>query len=266
MKSYSTPPQFKMALFNSSQISQIYCSAEMRSREISARDLQCYSDALYNIIINDVSARRDELFNEFMETIKHANSTRSLTLPIWNYNVRYYRESKAEYNKRIGELEYSEWMKKIGERKVQDDMICDNGWHWTVGGMNAVPVPVDIIFKKTDIYQRLAISLLPDMDIIVRTRVNDIVHQTGEYVIANKELILDYYPDGIRSYWQNKVLDKARAKYKDYKTTTEIVMPRLIGPLYASSVSPPMTPPLRCQTPSSPPRLMRSSAYTETEL
>jgi hypothetical protein len=199
-----------MSFFSNSQSNQLVAAVLAKDAELTQVQLQPYADALYNIIVQDVTARRDEIFNNLLKNIKSSKSIRSFGIPFWSYNVRYYAENKEDYESRYNTLSYQEKSQENIDRLEREHLIRQNGWHWTMDS-----VPVNVIIKKTDMCARLSAFFSTNFDMFVRPFATSVLYENDVYSVVRKELYLEYYPRGLNILTRPKV-EEAIRKYENY--------------------------------------------------
>lgn len=236
-----------MAFFSISQSDELHNAVAARNAELTQEQLQPYADALYDIIVQDVTDRREEIFNELLAKIKTSSSTRSIYVPIWSYNVRYYAETKEDYKKRYIGMSIHERVVENINRNERDATCSRNGWHWTLGMWSGdyytdQPIAVNVLVKRTDLCARLSAFFSNNLDMIVRPFAREVVYGNDLYSVVRQELQLEYYPMGL-NVWTKPKIEAAMAKYKDYVPKPTSGSPKLDGPGRFPPLNPEDSPP-----------------------
>jgi hypothetical protein len=255
-----------MATFSNFDISSLIVESIQHDKVVVEKDLQPYNDFLFKIISDQIRAKHDEIMETLKQKIRDSpTKIRSVAAPLWSYNVRYYKKSRAEFNAEMGALTVQERMDKLAESGILDQVYEDNGWHWKIGAEfdgfvdwtaphiydNLPMVPVDLVVRKTDLLARLSTLFLRHG--WVRRVYEDILHEDEERIARKMTLMVEFYPDGLPQGYQLRGFKAAKQKYAthvDYKVQDDH---RVV--LRGPGRAPPYTPPTSAvSTPDAPRR------------
>lgn len=223
-----------MSIFSIYDIASLQGVVELHNKKVLADDLQPYNDALFEVIVDQVSARKDDLIDSIRSQIQHhIGQVRTVTVPLWSYNTRFYKTPKREYENALDKLSYRAKVERRREEGRHNKMCEDNGWHWTVGVSSAYsprwdgedgvytdhrwisrPVPVDLVFRKTDLLHRLSNTF--SSDFWVRRTQGPVIHEDDRCVIRRINISASFYPGGLRQRYQREFLRTAADKYADH--------------------------------------------------
>lgn len=279
----NTPQQYKMALFNHRDILSIQADALQHNQEVVAKEFQPYNDLLFKIIRDDVTSRREAIVAEIQAEIKKTpGKVVSVSVPLWSYNVRYFRRTKEERFEELNAMDSEERIREMEDDRRLLKMDKKNGWQWTIGtkfdgeknwdllGGDAIPaswfvpenldrlpsIPVDVIVRKTDLLHRLATTLFPGYGWVINSY-GEILHSGYRCEVLRKTLYLVYSPTGLpENGVKSKALHKVAVKYathSDYKLPEghKVV---LKGPGREPPRTPPQSPPATPAPPRAPRR------------
>jgi hypothetical protein len=260
-----------MALFSNFDIAAVTGEAVVHNSNVLANDLQPYNDLLFNIISDEIKTRRGRILEHFKTNIKETpGNVRSVSVPLWSYNVRHFLTTRQEYYTELAKLSYMERVTKDAEDRALRKIHEDNGWHWTIGVESSVqyldeetrwtlrPVPVDLVVRKTDLLQRLS-NLFAGQRVWVSREFAGCLHDDDRCRVEKIVLRAHLHVNGFghmlgRTRALKNTADKYPASYKPYKPFAEF------GPaasekvvLMGPDLAPPKTPPTSAvSTPAAP--------------
>lgn len=260
-----------MALFNTFDIAGVVAEAQQHNNKMLADDLQPYNDMLFKLIADNIKTQHDFILERFKTNIKTTPGfSKVVSVPLWNYNVRYFFTNRQKYWADFATLNYMERVNKAQEAADQRRLHEDNGWHWTIGAMSPVqwleeetswrlrPVPVDLVVRKTDLLQRLSNLFDTDMHsqphVWVTREYCGRIYEDDHCEVQRIALTANFYVGGIAHQTvRTEALKRTALKYAARVDEEEdFLSPRVVltGP-------PPQTPPsspVRPPTPRAPRR------------
>jgi hypothetical protein len=266
-----------MAAFSNFDMASLIVEAHTHDKVLVEQELQPYNDFLYKIISDEIRAKHDDIMAALKTKIRDSpTKIRSVAVPLWSYNVRYFNKSRAEFNATMGEMAVGGRMTKLAESAILDQVYEDNGWHWKIGAEfdglpdwtaptiydNLPMVPVDLIVRKTDLLARLSTLFLGNG--WIRRVYEDILHEDGRCTIRKITLMVEFYPDGLPQGYQTRGLQAAKEKYAthvNYKVQDDH---RVV--LRGPGRAPPYTPPTSVVSTPEAPRRKRCDTCDAVEV
>ena len=226
-----------MSIFSIYDIASLQGKVQLHNNKVLADDLQPYNDVLFKMITDEVTARKDDLIDSIQSQIRdHIGRVGTVTVPLWSYNTRLYKIPKHEYESALDKLSYRAKVERRREEGAHNKVCEDNGWHWTVGVSSAYsprwdnedgsvytehywtfrPVPVDLVFRKTDLLHRLSNAFSSDFWVL-RTP-GPVIYEDDRCVIRRMNISANFYPGGVRQRYQREFLRTAAEKYSESYT------------------------------------------------
>jgi hypothetical protein len=267
-----------MALFSNFDIAAVIGEAIQHNNKVLADELQPYNDILFKIISDDIISKHDDILEQLKTRIKETpGRARVVSVPLWTYNTRQFLTSREDYNREFLKLSYMEQTLKIRENRELYGLHRANGWHWMVGvssgncyewdddytemtlqeNWSLKQVPVDLVFRKTDLLQRL--SNLFQGNVWVNRAFGNVVHCDDRCRIDKMEIRAYFHVDGFDHLdVRTRALRRAKAKYARH--TDYVVVEGRTAVLTGPGLEPPQTPPASPAVPPTP-KAPRATRY-----
>lgn len=248
-----------MAFFSSTDVSTLRSAFTATKVERDRASLKFISDAVSKDILSRLEHYRETIMSDLQQQMKDTYGS-FVTVPIWTFQTCMWNTpppwtlTGSEYCDAFQARR--EALEKI--HNAQWETICEDYEHNSDYNVLIQDISMSNLVRRSDVLDRLSNGF--GLNFRVSWERGDIVHSEDEFTLYQSRILLHYYPKG-RPAWYIKHLAKNTIDLV-YQSNRELN----VRGLYRYVIEPPMTPPLRPQTPSSPPRLMRSSAYTEMEL
>lgn len=251
-----------MSIFPVYDIENLQTEVCKHNMEIVVKDLQPYNDMLFKLIVDDLAARKDELMESMRTQVRETSGkVDRVTIPIWSYVTRFYKMDAREHRDKLVAMSYYERQATRAADEAHDRMCNDNGWIWKFGVRSKLryfewdgadggeydynwflpPVPVDVIFRKTDLLHRLSRAFSPDTWIVRRNE--DIVHQDKRCIVNKMQLYAVFYPRGIPEVSKINLLRAVAEKYPESYDPHNFEEYHQVAALVGPVLTPPATPP-----------------------
>jgi len=256
-----TTPQFRMSIFTLYDISSLQSEVCKHNNVHVVDDLQPYNDLLFKLLMDDLTARKNEIMESMKTQIRETQGkVDRVTVPIWSYVTRFYNMEAREYRDKMASMSYVDRQATHAADKAHNRMCHDNGWIWTFGVRSKLryfewdgadggeydykwflpPVPVDVIFRKTDLLQRLSRAFSPDTWIVRGNQ--DLVHQDKRCVVRKMQLYAVFYPSGIPQLYKLNALHAVAEKYPNSYIPHEVEESHEVAALVGPELETPGTP------------------------
>ena len=235
------------------------------SKELRTKELQHCNDLLYEVIKNDIFARREEIYQDLMTVVSTSPTSSGLSIPLWSYSTAHY----SDYRSVVGTPDFYR----------MEAMLLRNGYKWFVGlvptdfdvssfryddeGWDSLwrwrqPRSVDEVMRYTDLTKRLTL-LFGDAHfrITVCPVAETVLSDPLKVTVTTIQVRLHYHPRGVYP-WLRSALDRTKATYADS-------VPRHLGLalrpfVWTGVVEPRVTPPRRRAPVDPPPQVRRSNS------
>lgn len=211
-----SPPTDTMAFFTTDfSNASIFSAWTKRKNELRASHLQPYSDILYELVKDDILARRKEIHADLHKVISTARYPSEFSVPLWTYCTTFYSEPRHTLTPAVA--------------SETDAMVKRNGYEWYIGYVRSTepqewdamwrwrdPQPVHHVVRFTDFLQRLSLLFGTEQYRVSYQVVSQkFISKPTELVVQKVSIMLHYHPKGV----YGKMFDKLRAaavKYESY--------------------------------------------------
>jgi len=219
-----------MSIFEITDIAALQAEASKHNTEVLAEELQPYNDLLFDIITKELATKKEEIVASLKEQIKTTQGrVKSVGVPIWSYNTRIYTKTREEHNEELMAMPYGDRVRQLAEDREQSQRCTDNGSHWTIGVASSIqwldeetrwslrPVPVDLVVRKTDLLQRIAVEFC-DCVWVARS-CGERIYNTANFFVQRMDLHAYFYVGGLKPHHKTQTLS-VRRKYAGYMPYT----------------------------------------------